>query len=385
MKRRTHNQPGLFDATDSGSHTRDGPAESTLPAAAPETRSAIPLADALPGLVRLGCSSWSFPGWNGLVYAGAFPGTVLSRHGLPAYSAHPLMRTVGLDRTYYAPMSAEEYARLGAQTPEGFRFLVKAHQDLLRPAGYGAGSAGPAVTSTTPATPATPGPFGSTSSGSVFLDSAYAIDRIIGPTCAGLGPRLGPLLFQFSPMRLARAMNTRTIEQGLAALLTRLEAFVSKLPDPRSINPACVDATYALEFRNAEVLCPAYAALIRGAREVGLRIEHTFSVHPTMPSPRRQADLLGDVTGATLVCRWLLHEGQEYENARHRYEPFNAIVDWDDSSREMLAEMVSLAVMHGRPSYVIINNKAEGSAPLSVENLARSIAGRLRGDGSSGL
>ncbi|MCE2967845.1 MAG: DUF72 domain-containing protein [Phycisphaerales bacterium] len=357
------------------SHTGDAAAESAVPSSSSRAQTVVPLADALPGLVRLGCSSWSFPGWNGLVYGGVFPGAVLSRRGLLAYAAHPLMRTVGLDRTYYAPMSAEEYGHLAAQTPEGFRFLVKAHQELLRPPGYGQpGGERPA------------GVFGRAAI-DVFLDPGYAIDRIIAPTCAGLGARLGPLLFQFSPMRLARAMQARTIEQGLGVFMRRLEHFLSRLPDLHRVSAACVDATYALEFRNPEVLCPEYLTLVRGVRATGVRIEHTFSIHPTMPTPRRQAsllgDLMGDVVGGTLVARWLLHEGQEYENAKHRYEPFDAIVDRDDASREMLAEMVSLAVMHGRPAYVIINNKAEGSAPLSVENLARSIAERL-GRGGAG-
>ena len=64
------------------------------------------LATRLPAAIRLGTSSWSFPGWTGLVFAprNGKPATeqVLARHGLPAYAAHPLLRTVSLDRTFYA-------------------------------------------------------------------------------------------------------------------------------------------------------------------------------------------------------------------------------------------------------------------------------------------
>ena len=51
---------------------------------------------------RLGTSSWSFPGWRGLVYEGQHAQATLSRKGLAAYAAIPLLRTVSLDRTFYA-------------------------------------------------------------------------------------------------------------------------------------------------------------------------------------------------------------------------------------------------------------------------------------------
>ena len=34
-------------------------------------------------------------------------GQKLARHGLEAYAKHPLLRTVGLDRTYYRPIGVE--------------------------------------------------------------------------------------------------------------------------------------------------------------------------------------------------------------------------------------------------------------------------------------
>src|SRR5262245_28797051 len=59
----------------------------------------------LPRSVRLGTSSWSFPGWQGIVYDRSASETQLARHGLAAYARHPLLRAVGVDRTYYAPIA----------------------------------------------------------------------------------------------------------------------------------------------------------------------------------------------------------------------------------------------------------------------------------------
>src|SRR3972149_8294991 len=56
------------------------------------------LARALPESVRLGTSSWAFPGWAGIVYDRAASENVLAREGLGAYARHPCLRAVGVDR-----------------------------------------------------------------------------------------------------------------------------------------------------------------------------------------------------------------------------------------------------------------------------------------------
>ncbi|MDP9121862.1 MAG: DUF72 domain-containing protein, partial [Acidobacteriota bacterium] len=81
----------------------------------------------LPPYLLLGGSTWSFPGWQGLVYDGAHTAAKLARDGLAAYAQHPLLHAVGIDRTHYRPLPAAELARYAAQVPGGFRFLVKAH------------------------------------------------------------------------------------------------------------------------------------------------------------------------------------------------------------------------------------------------------------------
>jgi hypothetical protein len=59
----------------------------------------------LPPSIYLGTSSWSFPGWQRIVYGGAHTEAQLARLGLAAYSRHPLLRTVGIDRSFYQPLT----------------------------------------------------------------------------------------------------------------------------------------------------------------------------------------------------------------------------------------------------------------------------------------
>jgi len=293
------------------------------------------LAARLPASVRMGTSSWSFPGWAGLVWAGRHPAEVLSRDGLPAYARHPLLRAVGIDRTFYASLPAEALALHAAQVPGDFRFLVKASQLCTFPGlrdgpGRGAARDNPR-----------------------FLDPAFARDAVVAPAVEGLGDRLGALLFQFPPLPRA---ETRDPPRFAA----RLWAFLEALPR---------GPLYAVEIRDAGLLHPDYAAALAGAGAA-----HGFTVHPTMPSLEAQAAVAPVERQPALVARWMLGHGRGYEEARDLYAPFDRLAAPDPGSRASIAELVLRAVRAGKEGLVIVNNKAEGSSPLSVLELARAVA-----------
>jgi uncharacterized protein YecE (DUF72 family) len=290
-------------------------------------------ASKLPPHIRLGTSSWSFPGWAGLVYDGVVPQARLVRSGLAAYAAHPLLRAVGIDRTYYGPLAAADFAAYAAVVPDHFRFLVKAHElcTIARfPSHerYGAQRG---------------------QANGFFLDAAYAADAVVGPAVEGLGDRLGPLLFQFPPQDVA-AMG------GPDRFAARLRGFLRGLP---------AGPTYAVEIRSAELLRPAYLDALGDSGA-----HHCVNAHPTMPDVDAQARLALAANPRALVVRWMLHRGFAYEAARERYAPFDRLIDEDAMTREQIARLCRSASV---PSFVIINNKAEGSAPLSAFRLAARI------------
>lgn len=297
------------------------------------------LAESLPAHVLLGTSSWAFPGWEGLVYARTERAERLSKHGLAAYAQHPLLRAVGLDRTFYAPIARDEFAAYAADVPVGFRFLVKAHAALTTPGGL--------ARMRTPETV------------DRFLDAAYATDAVIAPAVDGLGDALGVLLFQCPPM----APGSR----ALASFPDRLEHFLSRLPP---------GVPYAVEVRNASLLEDATIARYRSALVSG-GATHCFTVHPTMPSVREQAERLGDEVWAhgPVAVRWMLRPDQEYESAREAWAPFRALAAPDLGTRTDVAELVQTLATVQRPVLVIANNKAEGSAPLTLRELARLLVG----------
>jgi hypothetical protein len=72
--------------------------------------------------------------------------------------------------------------------------------------------------------------------------------------------------------------------------------------------------------------------------------------------------------------RWSLHGGFRYEQAKAKYEPFDKLIDEDPDTREALAGLAVRYALAGVPVMIAVNNKAEGSAPLSCIELARAIA-----------
>jgi uncharacterized protein YecE (DUF72 family) len=89
---------------------------------------------------------------------------------------------------------------------------------------------------------------------------------------------------------------------------------------------------------------------------------------------RDQARLLDKLAPGPLVVRWNLHPSYGYEEAREYYYPFTRLVDEDLPTRVALARLCLQSLSGGHAAYVIANNKAEGSAPLTVFKLAQLIA-----------
>ncbi len=69
-----------------------------------------PSCEELPGAIHLGTSTWSFPGWAGIVYDKPASESTLSKKGLAAYSHHPILRAACIDRGFYQPLSLAEYS-----------------------------------------------------------------------------------------------------------------------------------------------------------------------------------------------------------------------------------------------------------------------------------
>ena len=325
-------QLGLFPESDS---IGEPPGHPVL--AAPADAHWRDLAARLPPGVYLGTSSWHFPGWATVVYDRPADERVLARAGLSAYAQHPLLRCVGVDRTFYAPLPAAELRHYAEQVPPDFRFVIKAPMLCTATSMRSEPGAHPV-----------PNPR--------FLDAAFAADRFIAPCLEGLGARLGVLVFQFPP--LGRALTRRP-----EAFAEQLQAFLCALPaGPR----------YAVELRDHALVCATYLEALKASGA-----HHCLGLHPRMPVASEQARETGLDHAGPLIVRWNLHAGLAYAEARARYAPFTRLVDEDIPNRVSLARLCLAASARGDPVFVIANNKAEGSAPLTLIRLAEQIVAHV--------
>lgn len=305
-------------------------------AAAPERPENRELAEKLSPRLRMGTMSWSFAGWRGLVYGTEADPKRLAEAGLTAYVQHPLLRTVEVDRSFYEPLHARFFQEIASQVPNDFRFIVKAHEECtLRRfpshARYGKRK---------------------TELNGRYLDASYATEAVVEQCVAGLGDKLGALLFQFPPQDAGSP----------AEFAEQLHGFLSRLP--RGV-------PYAVELRTPELLTATYGQVLEDCGAL-----HAHNVWGSMPSVLLQARSIPPLARKPLIVRWLMRRGDDYEGARSRFLPFSRLVEPDLPNREAIATLIAKALSHDVPAFVLVNNKAEGSAPESIAELGRAIASR---------
>lgn len=302
----------------------------------------IELGTALPTNLYLGTSSWSYPGWAGMVWNRDYSESTLSRYGLSAYSQHPLFRTVSIDRSFYQPLSAAQFAIYAAQVPAEFRFVVKAPLLVTDALIRDESGKGMQINPN-------------------FLDADIARREFVEPALMGLGSKLGALVFQISPLPIPWLTQ-------MPRLIARLHDLLRTIPDVRAIAP---DAAIAIEVRDAQWLTPAFISVLRDTSAT-----YCMGLHAKMPRIAEQLPILRALWPGPLVCRWNLnplHGAFGYEDAAQQYEPYDRIHDPDIETRNTLARVIAGTVGAGQNAFVTLSNKAEGSAPLSVVALAKAV------------
>ena len=225
-----------------------------------------------------------------------------------------------------------------AAVPDGFRFMVKAPQRITAPYLRDEHCAGLRTNAD-------------------YLAAGVANEIFLKPLQAGLGVRLGVVVLQFPP----QGRRVVTDPAGFAERLGRL------------LEAASVPGAFrAVELRDPPLLTARLMAVL-ARTGTGLCV----SVHPRMPDLARQLRFALDLEGA-LVVRWNLQAGLGYEEAKQRFAPFDRLCAEDLPTRRALADAATDAIEAGRPVYITVNNKAEGSAPLSVLRLGEQMASGWR-------
>jgi uncharacterized protein YecE (DUF72 family) len=293
------------------------------------------IAARVPKNVRFGTSSWSFPGWAGIVYSRRVPASELAKEGLVEYARHPLLNTVGIDRGFYAPISPEDLRRYAGQLPAAFPCCAKAPESVT-----GAVLSAPGAPRGGPRQP-NPG----------FLDPRRFEEEMLEPFRSAFAEHAGPFLLQFPPAPAGARISPREFAE-------RLDRFLGDLPR---------EFRYAVELRDPALLTGEYGRVLasRGAA-------HVYNCASAMPMPGEQAERIPAAAADFVVVRLLLRPGTRYDDRREDFLPFDRIVDPNPEMRRQTVELARAAA--GRDVFVLVNNKAEGCAPATIRALADQLA-----------
>ena len=258
----------------------------------------------------------------------------LAREGLREYAKHPLLTTVGIDRSYYAPIPDEDLRRYADQLPEGFLACAKAPAAVTAPTlfdGARRGGQNP----------------------DYFSAERLTID-LLEPFARSFHGHTGPFILEFPP-------PARDVPVDPHRFVEQLDRLLDAVPN---------EFEFAVELRSRALLTPEYRRVL--ARH---HAAHVYNYWSFMPVPGEQAAIVPPGDAGFIVVRLLLRPGARYEDQREIFRPFNRLVEPDQRMRLDVTQLLKRSLSAGQRAYVLVNNKAEGSSPLTVRALAQLMVG----------
>lgn len=159
------------------------------------------------GTIRAGMGGWTFKPWEGTFY----PETLPKKQQLRFASAQ--VPTIEVNGTYYSGFKPETYAKWRDETPDGFVFSIKGNRFVTNR--------------------------------KVLAEAGESMGRFFGQGLEELGPKLGPIVWQFAP--------AKTFDPD------DFEAYLKLLP----AKAGGIALRHVLEVRNASFAVPEFVALAR--------------------------------------------------------------------------------------------------------------------------
>jgi uncharacterized protein YecE (DUF72 family) len=256
----------------------------------------------LPGIL-LGTSAFTAAGWEGSFY----PRGMQSRDFLSYYATQ--FATVEVDSTFYGCPSVSTVTNWAARTPEDFTFSVKVPQVITHE--------------------------------KALVDSDSEFEEFV-KTMDVLGPKLGPMIFQFPSFDRWKFSKQ---DDFLAVLIP----FLKKLPAGRK---------FAIEIRNKNWLDARFADVLR-EHNVALALTDTSFV----PRPWEMKEEFDVITADFTYVRWL-GDRQGIERVTKTWD--KSVVD----RREDLANWAELFrkfVARNLKIFAYANNHYGGHGPATVK------------------
>ena len=288
--------------------------------------------------IWFGTSSWVYTGWRGIVYRPSIPSEKeLRRVAFREYTG--VFPTGCADWSFYDFPNLHQIERYREEAPSDFQLAFKV-TDLITMHRYPyikdrwgdhAGQLNPD-----------------------FLNVGKFVAEFLR-RLELLQERLGPIIFEFSPIRWSDITPKQFLKQ--------LDEFLGELPS---------GFLYSVEVRNRELLKDDYFEILSRHG-----VAHVLNSWTAMPPIDEQLEYEKIITADFTVVRALLKPGRSYEDAVNLFRPYQ-------KTREILPEvrktMEGLAVRYlqsGKTIYFFVNNRLEGNAPFTIAAVVDGIETRL--------
>ena len=246
------------------------------------------------------------------------------------HNGEPLFLTVGNDSTFYRPPTTNQLGHYLKQIPEDFEMCFKVWEEITIPrfanhVRYGPKAGQPNLR---------------------FLDARLFNDLVLAPYReTKFEPHMGPFIFEFQ-------RHSLTTDE----FCSQLNRFFSEIPQ---------DFDYAVEIRNAGLLGPDYRKVLESHG-----VAHVYNHWSYMPPLLQQHTRMEErFTAPFTVVRLLTPLNMSYEAAKKRASPYNTIVGELPQMRKETVTLIKQAVGENRRAYLLVNNRSEGNAPLTVQTL----------------
>jgi len=284
--------------------------------------------------IHFGASSWAFEGWKGIVYFQNYPENKFKKDCLAEYAADGRFSTVGMDLFFYQPPTEAILKHYAAQLPPGFKACSKVWEQLTiyrfpNQSRYGKmkGQINPN-----------------------FLNPDIFLNTVLKPYQNVFKDHTGPFIFEFQ--------YTKAADKSVEQFCQDLDHFFSKLPK---------DFHYSVEIRNKNFLQKNYFDTLKKHN-----VAHVFNQWSYMPPIGEQLQH-DSLTADFILARILTPLGMSYEASVDKFEPFDKIVAPLPAMRQDVMKLVELAIKSKKIAYLLINNRAEGSAPLTIVELQKML------------
>jgi uncharacterized protein YecE (DUF72 family) len=263
--------------------------------------------------IRVGVGGWTYEPWRDNFYPAGLP------HDRELEYASRRLTMIEVNGTYYSAMKPATFAKWRSQTPEDFLFSLKASRYATNRR--------------------------------VLAEAGESVERFCASGIAELGPKLGPIVWQFAPTKKFDAAD--------------FEAFLNLLPRAAGGLPL----RHVLDVRHASFACAGYLALARrfGAATVFTESDDYpsfadltggFVYARVMRAGAGEAEGIGPGVAAQLAaCARVWREGGEPEGLP-RVEPLQA---------------ASAPASAPRDVFVLFIGGAKEKAPAAAMSLLRAL------------